>query len=432
MNQEIFDHIYSNLSDNDKNIVQLRLSGKKYQEIAQSMSFDQSSVGRKLKSIAKKFKYSSESNLEWNEYLVQIFTQYKPTFVIDDLQEDYGFYPVIMPGRPEKIDSPFYIERHRIKRCTIESECYEAIEQPGSLVRIKAPSRMGKTSLIKRIQDKANTNNYFPIYLRFDTLIEPDNINNINNFLKAFNKNIKSQLPDVSSGLSWDDNNAKISCTQAFKELLINLNKNVVLLLDEVNEIFNYPEISKNFFAMLRSWYEESNNSEIWENLRMVIAYSTEYHGKLDIYQSPFNVGLPIELKEFTPDQITQLAYLHQLDAEIVNPLMSMVGGHPYLVRLGLYKMVQDELKIKDLLKDAPTESGIYQDHLSMLLEIMENNPKIKPVFCEILKANSPVRLPNKNREVRQLEAMGLIKMKGDLAEPRCQLYKQYFQGRLC
>ncbi|NET14273.1 MAG: hypothetical protein F6K08_16265 [Okeania sp. SIO1H6] len=431
MNQEIFDHIYSNLSDNDKNIIQLRLSGKKYQEIAQLMSFNQSSVGRKLKAIAKKFKYSSESNLEWNEYLVQIFTQYKPTFVIDDLQEDYGFHPVIMPGRPEKIDSHFYIERHRIKRCTIESECYEAIEQPGSLVRIKAPSRMGKTSLIKKIQDKANKNNYFPVYLRFDTLIEPDNINNINNFLKAFNKNIKSQLPDVSSGLSWDDNNAKISCTQAFKELLINLNKNVVLLLDEVNEIFNYPEISKNFFAMLRSWYEESNNSEIWENLRMVIAYSTEYHGKLDIYQSPFNVGLPIELKEFIPEQVNQLAYLHQLDAEIVNPLMSMVGGHPYLVRLGLYKMVQDELKIKDLLKDAPTESGIYQDHLSMLLEIMENNPKIKTVFCEIL-ANYPVRLPNKNREVRQLEAMGLIKTKGDLAEPRCQLYQKYFQDRLC
>ncbi|MGD1804402.1 AAA-like domain-containing protein [Dapis sp. BLCC M126] len=282
------------------------------------------------------------------------------------------------------------------------------------------------------MQDKANQNNYFPVYLRFDTLIEPDNINNINNFLKAFNKNIKSQLPDVESELTWDDNNAKISCTQEFKTFLSHIKKNVVLLLDEVNEVFNYPEISKNFFAMLRSWYEESNNSEIWENLRMVIAYSTEYHGKLDIYQSPFNVGLPIELKEFTPEQVTQLAYLHQLEAEIVTPLMSIVGGHPYLVRLGLYKMVQDELKIKDLLKDAPTESGIYQDHLSMLLEIMENNPKIKAVFCEILKANSPVRLPNKNREVRQLEAMGLIKIKGDLAEPRCQLYQQYFQDRLC
>lgn len=431
MNQEIFDHIYSNLSDNDKNIVQLRLSGKKYQEIAQSMSFDQSSVGRKLKAIAKKFKYSSESNLEWNEYLVQIFTQYKPNLVINELQEDYGFHQVIMPGRPEKLDSPFYIERHRIKRCTIESECYEAIEQPGSLVRIKAPSRMGKTSLMQRIQAKAKQNTYLPVYLRFDTLIEPQNISSINNFIQAFNKNIKSQLPDVKSGLTWDDNNAKISCTQAFKELLIHLQKNVVLLLDEVNEIFNYPEISKNFFAMLRSWYEESNNSEIWENLRMVIAYSTEYHGKLDIYQSPFNVGLPIELKEFTSEQVTQLVYLHQLDSEIVTPLMSMVGGHPYLVRLGLYKMSEDELTIEELLKYAPTESGIYQEHLSRHLETLVEKPNIKAVFHEVLRVNSPVRLPQKNRELHQLEAMGLITIKGDDAEPRCQLYRRYFQERL-
>ncbi len=427
MNQEIFDHIYSNLSDNDKNIIQLRLSGKKYQEIAQSISFDQSSVGRKLKAIAKKFKYSPESNLEWNEYLVQIFTQYKPNLVINQLQEDYGFHQVIMPGRPEKLDSHFYIERHRIKRCTIESECYEAIEQPGSLVRIKAPSRMGKTSLIKRIQDKANKNNYIPVYLRFDTLIEPDNINNISNFLKAFNKNIKSQLPDVDSGLNWDDNNAKISCTQAFKELLIHLQKNVVLLLDEVNEIFNYPEISKNFFAMLRSWYEESNNSEIWENLRMVIAYSTEYHGKLDIYQSPFNVGLPIELKEFKKEEVIRLILLHQLDPEIVTDLMSMVGGHPYLIRLALYKMSQEEMTIEKLLKEAPTDSGIYRDHLSRHLEIMGKRSKIKTVFQEILKANSPVNFSDKNREIRQLEAMGLITIEGNKAQTRCQLYRKYF-----
>ncbi|NEP84457.1 MAG: hypothetical protein F6K39_43910, partial [Okeania sp. SIO3B3] len=59
------------------------------------------------------------------------------------------------------------------------------------------------------------------------------------------------------------------------------------------------------------------------------------------------------------------LAYLHQLESEVVAPLMSMVGGHPYLIRLGLYKMSQDELTITELLKYAPTESGIY--HLKLL-----------------------------------------------------------------
>ncbi|NEP38836.1 MAG: hypothetical protein F6K25_26065 [Okeania sp. SIO2G4] len=431
MNKEIFDHIYSHLPESEKQILHLRLSNQKYQQIAQIMNCDQSNVGRKLKAIAAKFNYS-ESSLEREEYLVKIFSQYKPDLVSDELRNYYGFHisQVVIPGRPEKLDSPFYIQRYRIRRCSVESECYGEIEKPGSLVRIKAPKKMGKTSLLQRIQAQANQNNYIPVYLRFDTLIEPQNISNINSFIKAFNKNIKSRFTDAPEGNSWDDDNAKISCTQELKALLFHLEKKLVLLLDEVDEIFNYPEISKNFFTMLRSWYEESNNFEIWGNLRMVIAYSTEYHGKLDIYQSPFNVGLPIELKEFTSEQVTQLTYLHQLDPEIVTPLMSMVGGHPYLIRLALYKMFQDELTIEELLKYAPTETGIYQEHLSRHLETMAEKSKIKVVFQEILKANSPVRLPNKNREVHQLEAMGLITIKGDYAQPRCNLYRQYFHER--
>ena len=135
----------------------------------------------------------------------------------------------------------------------------------------------------------------------------------------------------------------------------------------------------------------------------MVIAYSTEYYGKLDIHLSPFNVGLSIELKEFTPEQVTKLAELHQLPITVVSPLMSIVGGHPYLIRLGLYKMSADKLTIEELLKYAATESGIYQQHLSRHLEILSNQKNIKAVFSQILKASSPLRLPNKTRELHQL-----------------------------
>ncbi|GGA16261.1 hypothetical protein CYANOKiyG1_30430 [Okeania sp. KiyG1] len=213
--------------------------------------------------------------------------------------------------------------------------------------------------------------------------------------------------------------------------MLFFLGKEVVLLLDEVDELYKYPEITEDFCGMLRSWYEESKTLEIWENLRMVIAYSTEYHGTLDIYQSPFNVGKQIELKEFTEEEVTLLTLRHQLDPKIVTDLMSIVGGHPYLIRLALYKMSQEELTIENLLKEAPTDSGIYRDHFSRHLETIEKRAKIKAVFQEILKANSPLRLPDKNREVCQLEGMGLITMKGDYAQPRCQLYRQYFQERL-
>ena len=89
--------------------------------------------------------------------------------------------------------------------------------------------------------------------------------------------------------------------------------------------------------------------------------------------------------------------------------------------------MSADKLTIAELLKYAATESGIYQQHLSRHLEILSNQKNIKAVFSQILKTNYPLRLPNKNRELHQLEAMGLITIKGDYAEPRCELYRKYF-----
>jgi len=428
MNKEQFEYIYRTLPEVETQILELFLSDQDItqQAIGESVGYDQPNVGRKLKAIANKFNYS-DSNLDSKEYLVKIFSQYKPDLVDKKFIKHYGFYPVFMPDKPEEPDSPFYIERYQIRRCSVESQCYEAIERPGSLVRIKAPKKMGKTSLIKQIQTKANENNYISQYLKFNLLIEDSNISSVNNFIKAFNKNIKSRFPDVPEGPDWDNNNAKISCTKDLKALLLKLQKNLVLILDEVDEIFQYPDISKDFFAMLRHWYEESNNVKIWGNLRIVIAYSTEYHGTLDIYQSPFNVGLPIELKEFKKEEVNRLILLHQLDPEIATDLMSMVGGHPYLIRLALYKMSQEELTIEKFLKEAPTDSGIYRDHLSRHLETMGKRSKIKTVFQEILKANSPVNFADKNREIRQLEAMGLITIQGNKAEVRCELYRQYF-----
>ncbi len=49
---------------------------------------------------------------------------------------------------------------HYVERPPIESRCYETILQPGSLLRIKAPKRMGKTLLIDKILHQATQQNY--------------------------------------------------------------------------------------------------------------------------------------------------------------------------------------------------------------------------------------------------------------------------------
>ena len=53
-------------------------------------------------------------------------------------------------------------------------------------------------------------------------------------------------------------------------------------------------------------------------------------------------MGLPIELSEFTSEQVRELAKLHELEVnQALEDLMTMVGGHPYLL-----KQAFSELKI--------------------------------------------------------------------------------------
>jgi hypothetical protein len=51
-----------------------------------------------------------------------------------------------IPGGQMCLDSVFYIDRP-----ILESLCYEAIQEDGALVNIRAPKQMGKTSIMTRI-----------------------------------------------------------------------------------------------------------------------------------------------------------------------------------------------------------------------------------------------------------------------------------------
>jgi hypothetical protein len=203
-----------------------------------------------------------------------------------------------------------------------------------------------------------------------------------------------------------------------------------VLALDEVDRVFQYPEISQGFFAMLRSWHEEAKTVEIWENLRLIVVHSTENYGSLDINQSPFNVGLVVELTEFNQEQIEDLAQRHQLDYNQaqVQQLMSMLGGHPYLVRLALYQLAFGQT-LEKLLQNAPTNAGIYEEHLRRFLNTFKLNPHLAEAFMQVVTATEPVSIAT--MPAYQLYSMGLVKRVGDKLVPRCQLYQQYFREHL-
>jgi hypothetical protein len=332
------------------------------------------------------------------------------------------------PDSPVALDSPFYIERP-----PIEERAREVVLLPGSLLSIKAPQRMGKTSVLIRVLSHAEKQGCRIARINMrqaDSAV----LQNLERFLRWLCINLARQLqmePHLDD--YWDSElGSKVSCTSYVQDyLLAAADTPLVLGLDEVSHLFEYPEIAREFLPMLRFWHEESKNLAIWQRLHLIISHSTDIYIPLNINQSPFNVGMSLTLPAFQPSQVLELAQRYGLswsEAEVTQ-LMSMIGGHTYLVRLALYYLVRDHLDLEELLQKAPTQAGIYSEHLQSYLVNLRQHPDLLAALQKVLLAETPIQIDT--IAAYKLYRMGLVKLENDLVFPSCQLVRLYFRDRL-
>lgn len=339
--------------------------------------------------------------------------------------------PTAEPELPEgqvDLTSKFYMERP-----PIESRCHSTVIKPGALIRIKAPRQMGKTSLLARILYRASLEGCCTVSLNFQ-LADSQIFHDLDRLLRWLCAIVgrKLGLPNRIADY-WDEIfGSKTSCQSYFEEyLLVQLDSPLVLGLDEVDQVFQFQPLADDFFALLRAFHEEAKNSEVWKKLRLVVVHSTEVYIALNINQSPFNVGLPVELQEFLPRQVQDLAHRHGLNwtEKQVEQLMTWVGGHPYLIRVALYHIVCQEMMLEQLIQLAPTETSPYNDHLRRHLLVLKQQPELAAAFKTVVTATRPVRL--EYSLLFKLHSMGLVHLQKNEVTPLCELYRQYFGDRL-
>lgn len=337
--------------------------------------------------------------------------------------------PVAAPELPEgqvEIASQFYIDRP-----PIESRCFEAIDRPGALIRIKAPRQMGKTSLMARILHHAEQQNSTTLALSLQ-LANKRVFTNSDTFLQWFCASIAQEL-GILEQLTKCWELAEIigsnQCCKAFFEqyVLPEIPNFLTLGLDEVDRVFESPEIADDFFGLLRALHEEAKRRDIWKKFRLIVVHSTEVYIPLDINKSPFNVGLPIELPEFNSQQLQELAIRYGLNwhQEQIEKLMDLVGGHPYLARLAMYHIARQDVTLEQVLAQGVTEAGIYSDHLRRHLWNLEKYPELLTAMKEVVSLEEGVRL--RSELAFKLNSMGLVKLDSNNCTPKCNLYAQYF-----
>jgi AAA-like domain len=140
-------------------------------------------------------------------------------------------------------------------------------------------------------------------------------------------------------------------------------------------------------------------------------------------------------LHGFSLEQAAQLATAYGLDeADIsigeLQQVLKLVGGHPYLVQLAMYWLRQPGHTCSQILQTAPTQAGIYTNHLRQHWDVLQQESELWTALQRVLQAQNEAVQLNAIAAYR-LESMGLILLEGNAARIRCDLYQHYFSAQI-
>ena len=177
------------------------------------------------------------------------------------------------PSGPVPVDSHLYISRPGV-----DDRAFQEILQPGCVIRIKAPSGFGKSSLVLRLVHHANQLRYATAAIDLQQA-DTKTLADTDAFLRWFCVVLSLKLKlDSDIDQYWDDLlGSKLSTTLYVREsILTQIHCPLLLVINEVERIFEYHDTAKNLLPLLRSLHEESQHDPVWKRLRLVVAYSTD------------------------------------------------------------------------------------------------------------------------------------------------------------
>jgi AAA-like domain len=335
------------------------------------------------------------------------------------------------PQMPNPDSNPY------IARSSEEYWCKMLLE-PHSLIRIQAPLLFGKTLLMSKMLKRAEQQGHLTLYMTLNG-INSSNFRDPQTFFRQFVCEIASEIEEAHVALLmpldlYDELVKQFDYIKAtikyFEYFLPKIGKPFTLSINKLDRLLDKPEnanTASEFLYLLRYMNEKSKGSRIWQQFRLIFAYSVlRFEDSISLIdsQSPLNVGCSIELGEFSPAEVAELAVKKGLilDQRQIQSLMELIGGVPSLVQLTLHRMGE---KGSDLLEDSAAVALIYQEHLMGLAEYLRR-VDLHSLMCQIAKTTVEITALD-TRARNSLYCRGLIIPSDRQVVPRCKLYRDYF-----
>lgn len=324
------------------------------------------------------------------------------------------------------IGSIFYQERG------YEPFCYDFITQPGALLQLRSPPLVGKTSLIKKILYNSQSRSFQTIYLDLWG-VETHILTNWHLFIQWFCLLVAKGIGiSFSSSNSWEYTAlfSTFNCTNYFEDYILpNLEEPLILAFDDLDQLFAQPEVGINFLKMIRSWQEKAKSWKSWQKIRLIIAYSTADINFWDINPAFFNMGAIVELEDFQRHHIDNLISIYQLQLsdQQTNNIISTIGGHPYLIRMFLYKLKTDSFILEKSINEINVDHLDYFHCLYQKALVLQKYPELIKAFKIILQYKNS--LSQDPMSIHKLVQLGVVKKQGNQLSIKCDLYRYYFKN---
>jgi hypothetical protein len=269
-------------------------------------------------------------------------------------------------------DDPSYIKRQA------DEDLYNALKK-GSLCAMYAPIQMGKTSLILQVMNRLKNEGFACAYI--DLSMFGGNFDN-----KSFEIFCYSLIDTLVSEFAltsrfnlrewWEGETKWLGAGMSFRNfiddiLMEEINQDIIIFIDEIDYLID-KSFTADFISLLRSLYERNQfkqNNKLKCNFVLSGRMNPNTY-RFSVNTSPFNIGVRIELKEFTYEEALPLAggLAEKTDnpQELLKSILQWTGGQPFLTQ-----------KICSLVKESKQSipNGTEKDWLDNLVrtQIIEN-----------------------------------------------------------
>ncbi|MDZ8034956.1 AAA-like domain-containing protein [Nostoc sp. DedSLP04] len=438
MDYRKFEQIWKELErkPKQKNAALQMLKGLPDAEIANNLDMKEATVRKHIEKTYKAF------GLNNRRELVSLCAQYKRELVIGNNtinQTKHMMQP--LTGRVP-LDSPLYLERSADEKCRQYLQAAQNREESLPFIRIRASKGMGKSSLLVRLCQFLERQQKQAVGFIDLGSIDLSEFADLNQLLyqftfviaQKFSNKLNNHTPPDLKDYWRKDIASGLNCTNYLKEHIFSkIEQPKTLFIDGIDAVLGQEKTQNPFLNLLRTWNESemklvSEVPIVWPSI--VIAYSTEPYPEYGIKGSIMqNVGIEIDLKEFSPDETLELAKRYGLNWSLneVNLLRQLIGGHPALINRAFFEISQGHITLAELEMKATSPTSPFRDDLLKKLDLLEANENLKQCFNKILSGE---RCTDEFANF-QLEKAGLIKVGQDEVKVACELYRKYFDLHL-